>query len=218
MSGLQQPVLELLQAGRTRLAQILEDVERLSEGWSSELGLLEEPPEETVARAVDPVNAIGEIVFVASLELRLSEERLRSAGATSATTLLAECDSALRHLAKGLRAVVHAASRSREEPRVSAHVELAVSRQVRRAYARFRRRIAAAEAAPDLHSRFRAAGTQIAMLVGHEAYPRMRVRDRLVLQDLQRRILAWLRDGGIDAKAGEQLCKISPRASRCSRS
>lgn len=84
--------------------------------------------------------------------------------------------------------------------------ELEVSLRVRRVCAKLRRRVlAGGDPTPDsLCARLRSAGTAIAMLVGWEVYPCLRVRDRLQLRDIQRRILDWLRHDK-DATAGLRL-------------
>jgi hypothetical protein len=75
--------------------------------------------------------------------------------------------------------------------------ELQTSLAVRRAYGKFRARIlAGGDPTPDtLRARFRGAGTHIAKLVGWDIYPEMRVQDRLLLRELQQRVLDWLRGG-----------------------
>jgi len=142
---------------------------------------------------------VADIAFVARLELRQHGMRLAElARSRDAATLLAECDSALRHLHKAMTALDAAiANAIGAPPSVDFTSTLQVSLAVRRAYAKFRALVSErTEPEPDeLHARLRRSGIQIAMLIGWAAYPDLRIRDRLLLRGLQRRILAWLPDG-----------------------
>lgn len=154
--------------------------------------------------------AVEEIGFIAQLELRQRAERLRRLSAShGVVVLLSECDSSLRRVRKALNAVDAAiASAEGVSPRLDFTSELQTSLTVRRAYAKFRTRVLAGEEpTPEtIRARIRGIGTQIAMVVGWAAYPEMRVRDRLLLRELQQRVLAWLREGeGARFEAGLRL-------------
>ena len=166
--------------------------------WASHLGF-EQEIDAAVASKLGSRRAVDEIAFIAQLELRQREDRLSRVRSTQGpVALLGECDSSLRRIRKALNAVDAAiASAESIPPLLDFTSELQTSCAVRRAYAKLRARIllggTPTEAA--LRARFRAAGTQIATLVGWDAYPEMRVQDRLLLRELQQRILAWLRGG-----------------------
>lgn len=152
----------------------------------------------TLAAKLGSHQAVDEIAFIAQLELRQRGERLgRIRAAQGSAVLLGECDSSLRRLRKAMTAVDAAiANVEGVAPVLDFSSELQTSLAIRRAYARFRCQLVV-EGSPaevTLRARFRAVGTQIAILVGWDVYREMRVQDRLLLRDLQRRILAWLRD------------------------
>lgn len=113
--------------------------------------------------------------------------------------LLSACDSSLRRLRKALNAVdVIIASASSVPPLLDFSSELQTSLAVRRALAKFRARLGSdgPPTSESLRGRLRSIGTQIAILVGWDVHPELRVRDRLVMRGLQLRILAWLRGEG----------------------
>jgi hypothetical protein len=187
------------------LGEILDECERTGhsgeiDGRSPRTAELpfEQAIDVTMAASLGSRRAIEELAFIAQLELRQRAERLeRVQVGQGAAPLLGEADSSLRRIRKTLSAVEAAIAGAQRVPaRLVFTSELEVSRAIRRSYAKFRARLHAdQEPTPQtLQRRFRAAGTQIAMLVGWDVYPEMRVRDRLLLRDLQQRILAWLRD------------------------
>ncbi|HSD88958.1 MAG TPA: hypothetical protein VLB44_15630 [Kofleriaceae bacterium] len=214
---LQPQTLSLVREGRALLGSILDHCKRVDPAdwiageattstWSSYLPF---------ERAIDATMAnlgshqvVEEIAFIAQLELRQREERLERVRPSQGTTvLLGECDSSLRRVRKALNAVDAAiATVESVPPLLDFTSELHTSLAVRRAYAKFRSRVmAGGEPTPDmLRIRFRGVGTQIAKLVGWDIYPEMRVQDRLLLRDLQQRVLDWLR-GGTDTTAASGL-------------
>ena len=143
--------------------------------------------------------AVGDLAFLAQLELRQRKARLeRVAACRSAVAIIGECDSALRRIRKVLTAIDVAFARAGIAPQSLDYAsELRISLCVRRACAKLRASIVApGEPTPAaLRARLRRAGTAIAVLVGWDVYPHLRVRDRLALRELQRRILDWLREG-----------------------
>lgn len=160
------------------------------------------PFEKAIDVAVDspaePLSAIEDLAFLVQLELRQRDARLARVRATGAqlANVIGECDSALRCIRKGLTALDVAIARAEHvAPLLDYSSELEDALSIRKAYAKFRRRVLASGSfsEADIHTRMRAAGTTIAVLLGWSAYPRLRVRDRLHLRDLQQRILAWLR-------------------------
>jgi hypothetical protein len=163
----------------------------------------------TVASGLGSREAVEEVAFMADMELGSRQRRLGGLSAdASAATVLEECDSCLRRVRKALTAVDAAiAGAEQVDPRLDYTSELESSLAVRRAYAKFRRRIleGGEPTEDDLYARFRAAGTQLAILVGWDAWPEMRTRDRLLLRSLQHRILDWLRSPSPDTTAGLRL-------------
>jgi hypothetical protein len=161
------------------------------------------------AQANASLRTVSDIAFLAQLELRQRKDRLdRVATCDSATAIVGECDSALRRISKALTSLDLALARAGvvAEPRLDFTSELEISLLVRKSCAKLRSRILAggAPTPQTLHTRLRLAGTTIAMLVGWDVYPCLRVRDRLQLRDLQRRVLEWLRTDR-DATAGLHL-------------
>lgn len=207
-------VLERLDDTRQLLERLLADADALGRGTRSlpppaaERGF-EHAVDATVSGQADDLQALGDVTSMALMELGQRRSRLQtlSAGGTR-DALLAECDSALRRMRKALSAVDTTLARcAGVKPTLPFNAELDVSLAIRRAYARFRQRVLAdgPPSANTLKSRLRLAGVQIAMLIGHEIYPELRIRDRLLLRSLQHRILAWLRAGGTDDAEGMRL-------------
>lgn len=149
-----------------------------------------------VEGAAPSLQAVEDIAFMVQLELRQRHERLeRIARVSDILTVLGECDSSLRRIPKGFGAIDLAIARAEGlTPVIDFSSECEDSLQVRGAYSKFRARITAGgEPTPaELYGRMRAVGTHIAVMIGWEAYPLLRVRDRLQLRALQRRILHWL--------------------------
>jgi hypothetical protein len=159
--------------------------------------------DETVAtKQLGSLRAVEEIAFMADLELRQRTERLTRVGAAQgAAALLGECDGSLRRIRKALNAVDAAIATAADvPPRLDFASELETSLAVRRAYAKLRARLVGVgqPTHETMRVRLRAVGTQIASCIGWDVYADMRVGDRLVLRDIQRRVLEWLR-GGNDA-------------------
>ena len=210
---LQPPTLELLQDTKQLLGSILDDCQRVEPGehgaddassapWTNSCLPFERAIDATMAM-LGSRQIVEEIAFMAQLELRQRQERLvRVRASQGGVALLGECDSSLRRIRKALNAVDAAIAKVESvSPLLDFTSELQTSLAVRRAYAKFRARVMAGgePTAETLRARFRGAGTQIAKLVGWEIYPEMRVADRLLLRELQQRILDWLRgaaDGG----------------------
>jgi hypothetical protein len=217
MAELQPATLRLLADARALLGSILDTCQHVAASdWIAEEGeLLWSASYLPFERALDATmgrlgshEAVDEIAFVAQLELRQRELRLERVRPQQGIALvLGECDSSLRRTRKALTAVdVAIATLEGVAPALSYESECTTSLAVRRAYAKFRARVMS-EGEPStatLRARLRGAGTQIAMFVGWEVYPDVRVQDRLLLRDLQRRILDWLRQGN-DASAAEGL-------------
>jgi hypothetical protein len=216
---LQPSTLCLVREGRALLASILdrctefEPVVRLGDSTATPVPNAYLPFERAIDATMANIGSqevVEEIAFIAQLELRQREDRLeRIRASQGAVALLGECDSSLRRIRKALTAVDAAIAKVEHvAPSLDFTSELHTSLAVRRAYAKFRARVlAAGEPTPDtLRARFRGAGTQIALLVGWDIYPDMRVQDRLVLRDLQQRILEWLRgDDTATAASGLRL-------------
>jgi hypothetical protein len=220
VNELQPATLTLLTDARSLLSSILETCETMDSADSTQdhdagtdnirISYLpfERAIDATVASKLHSRQAIEQIAFIAQLELRQRVERLEAVRPTQgAVTLLGECDSSLRRIRKALCAVdVTIARVASVPPLLDFSSELQTSLAVRRAYSRFRARVmAGSDPLPAaLRTRFRAIGTQIAIVIGWDVYPEMRVRDRLLLREIQHRVLTWLR-GGNDATAAAGL-------------
>lgn len=152
-----------------------------------------------VMSAPSSVSAVEELAFMASLELRQCDARIVSTRASgTAMNRLITCDTSLRRLRRGVAAVENQIAALTD---VAARIDLAphleISLRVRRAYGKFCRAVSGEgePTAESLRARLRSLGTQIAVLVGWDVYPEFRVQDRLLLHDLQHRVLDWLRAG-----------------------
>jgi len=216
VAELQPVTLTLLREARTLLGAILDACRQLapmesgeapSPVWSAYL-----PFERAIDATMSKLGSnqvVEEIAFIAQLELRQREERLdRLRASQGYVALLGECDSSLRRIRKAFTAVDAAIARFEDvAPLLDFTSELQTSLAVRRAYAKLRTRVMAdGEPSPEtVRARFRGAGTQIAILVGWDIYPEMRVQDRLLLRELQQRVLAWLRGEDATAAAGLRL-------------
>ncbi len=169
---------------------------------STVLGSPYAPFEQAVDAVLDTqrttsLRSAGDISFLAQLELRQRADRLqRLQSSSTAAAIVGECDSALRRIGKALTSMDVALARAGGvEARLNFTSELEVSLRVRKACAKLRERVLGdgTPTAENVHVRMRSAGTAIAMLVGWEVYPSLRVDDRLQLRELQRRVLDWLR-------------------------
>lgn len=201
---LQPVVAELLASAIAHLSAVLDAYEGDGALGSDALAAPYATFEQAIDAAVDAQadaspRAIGDLAFLAHLELRQRAERLgRVAACRSIIAIVGECDSALRRIRKALTSIDVAFARAGLAPQsLDFASELETSLSVRRACAKLRARVLGQGEPTDdtLHVRLRGSGTAIAMLVGWEVYPSLRVRDRLQLRELQRRILDWLRDG-----------------------
>lgn len=160
------------------------------------------------SQAKAPQQTVADIAFLAKLELHQRRERLsRLPASVTALAVVDECDSALRRIRKALASLDLAIARAGlGVARLHFTSELEVSLRVRKACAKLRARIlSAGTPTPEgLRAHLRGAGTALAVAVGWDVYPQLRVRDRLQLRELQRRVLDWLREPE-DAVAGLRL-------------
>ncbi|MBS2031989.1 MAG: hypothetical protein JST54_29090 [Deltaproteobacteria bacterium] len=216
VTELQPQASTLVGAALALVGEVLVACQRESEGQPP----APQPPiaglrfEQAIDRALsDAGNSallIGDIAFMAKLELRQRHDRVGALNKIQSTlSVLGECDSALRRIRKALGAIdIAIASHHHTPKRIDFQSELAISLQVRSAYAKFRRRMLSTDASTgaDLTAKLRGAGTNIAVMVGWAVYPDLRIRDRLQLRELQRRILAWLLpQHRVDLRAGMRL-------------
>jgi hypothetical protein len=139
---------------------------------------------------------VADIAFMGVTELRpklASIERLHER--MDGWEVVSECGSGVRRVIKSLTALEGAlCERGGIESELSFASEVSRSLEVRRQYARLRQSIAGEQPTPDTLLRaLRRVGTSIAILVGRDIYPELRVHDRRQLRELQGRILVWLR-------------------------
>lgn len=141
--------------------------------------------------------AVGDIGFLAGLELRQRADRLgRLVPRSSHQAIIGECDSALRRIRKAMTTIDRALARAGvTAPRLDFASELETSLEVRRVYAKLRARVKAVgePRGETFYVQLRSVGTAIATVVGWKGYPNLRVRDRLQMRELQRRLLEWFR-------------------------
>lgn len=166
--------------------------------WSSE-----QPPESTgeFLRELDEAAVkagpqVGDLAFmgVAALEpKRAALERLRSC--EDKWLVVAECSSARRRILKALTALEAAlAVEEGRRTRLTFGSELSRSLQTRQQYTKLRRTLVASDFAPErAKAQLRKAGTSIAIFIGKDIYPDLRISDRRQLRSIQVRIIDWLR-------------------------
>lgn len=143
-------------------------------------------------------SGVGDVAFMAQVELRHRADRLSRI--IVGDVLLAECDGALRRVARALTALDRAIARAngaRESLTFDANLDLSLS--IRRAYGQFRRRIVQIEHSTAAgRERLLGSGREIATLVGLPFYTQLRLGDRLHLRSLQQRLITALRAAPID--------------------
>ncbi len=169
---------------------------------------LERVLDSAVETRLGSVRVVEEMAFIAGLELRQRSERVRRLRrGANCRAILVECDGALRRIRKALEAVDAAIARAcGVEPRLEFRSELQASLLVRAAYVRIRAQFEQlSQLSKPVSTRIRIAGTQIATAIGWDAYVHMRIADRLLMRELQVRILNWLADEVPDEIAGERL-------------
>lgn len=151
---------------------------------------------------------VGDLGFLASLELRQRLERLeRLVAGSQPWAIVGECDGALRRIRKALTAIDHGLEQAGAgKARLDFSSELEISLDVRRAYGRLRARVRGiGTPQPEtFYVQVRAIGTALATVVGWRGYSNLRVRDRLQLRELQRRLLDWFRSER-DIAAGQRV-------------
>ncbi|MBX3248860.1 MAG: hypothetical protein KF901_16915 [Myxococcales bacterium] len=159
----------------------------------------------------DAGQRVADVAFLGLSELRQKMSPRRVAEMSDGWDVVAECGSALRRTIKALTAIEVVLARAEGfEAKLGYESEASRSIEVRREYARLRRTIAREGAPADteaLRRAFRRVGTAIAMLIGRDVYPDLRIHDRRQLRALQARILDWLRavDAPIAATEGGRL-------------
>lgn len=157
--------------------------------------------------AVDQAEAeerVADVCFLGSVALAPKRESLeRVSRSQDVWDIVAECDSTRRRIIKTLTALeISLAEAERRPSRLAFTSELATSLETRRQYALLRSKITRQELTADVaETIFRRVGTAIAILVGQDIYPLLRIADRRQLQNLQARILDWLRSKKGDSDA-----------------
>lgn len=200
--------------------RVVADVSRLSETrTNTDAMFAESPPIPYLAfeRAVDvavvqetgwSLATVGDLGFLASLELRQRLERLeRLVAGSQPWAIVGECDGALRRIRKALTAIDRGLERAGVgKARLDFSSELEISLEVRRAYGKLRDRVRSiGTPQPEtFYVQVRAIGTALATVVGWRGYSNLRVRDRLQLRELQRRLLDWFRSDR-DIAAGQRV-------------
>lgn len=157
-------------------------------------------------RARSSIQAVDDVAFLVSIELRQRLDRLDRVEAwSSPISVIGECDGALRRVRKGIGAVDAAiASFERRPPILAFASELEHALRVRRAYARFRSYVVRTDASDPSGALRGVVGRICALSEGHVA-PLLRVGDRLRIFELRERIEAWLRDPARSVADGERL-------------
>lgn len=198
-------VIDVLRDAQHVVSEVLRTCERLSRNEST--GIASEPPppyvpfEHALDVAVDRTSspsfeAIGDIGFLASLELRQRLERLERVREGNHWAIVYECDSALRGVRKAMMALDQGLARKHgAEPRLDYASEIEIAISVRRTYAKLRARVRSVgePQGETFYVQLRSIGTALAVVVGGRGYPDLRIRDRMQLRELQRRLIDWFR-------------------------
>jgi hypothetical protein len=199
-------VIELLDRGCAAMASIIARYESPADLPSSDRELDDDIFAPRPATARSPVALVGDIAFMASAEMRQHHHRLQTHRPDGDTQeMIRDCGSALRAIQKSLYAV---------EPRICeleklsrflpSHLE--TSLQVRRHYRKLWHFavVLGDVTTSGVRAALRGAGTRISILAGSDVYSLLREDDRFYIQELQLRILDWLRDS-TDASAGVRI-------------
>jgi len=109
-------------------------------------------------------------------------------------SIISECDGSRRRIVKTLTMLESALARTEgRETRLALSSELNRSLETRRRYARLRKTFLVEEFSPKRAGMIlRRSKTAIAILIGHDVYPELRITDRRQLRSLQARIADWL--------------------------
>ncbi len=153
---------------------------------------------------------LSELMAMAGFHLSMKTTLVRNALHKDRWELLDACHSALRGTRKALVALEHVACEERgEAPLLDYRTELDLSLQVRLAFAKFREAVrsvlpagAPAEGAgPGIVRLLQGGSTALAVLVGRDAYPHLRARDRRQIRALQHKLLSAMRAQGAERDA-----------------
>ncbi|MCA9706582.1 MAG: hypothetical protein KDK70_12085 [Myxococcales bacterium] len=168
---------------------------------------------EQVDRTVEAfaTSASADIAFIAKLEMQsLGRELDAITPAWDGWKVIELCERIRRHIVKATTALRRTLGQEMAFvlPGDEIYVtELARSIRVRRRLGVFRRRVIETEhthgRAMDL--RLRLVGTNIAMLICRSEYRDFRIGDRVLLRDIQRTILAYLRDAERSYQGGDRI-------------
>lgn len=141
---------------------------------------------------------IGDLAFLGLLEFSHRMEPHRISTMEDGWDVVAECGVTLRRIAKVFGTLeVPLAALAGCEPALDLTSELLTSLEIRRQYARLCRTIDSVPVPAHpaaMVKALRGVGTAIAMLVGREVYPELRIFDRRQIRALQTRIIEWLRE------------------------
>ncbi len=186
------PLSELLREAVQLLEMLESDAEcdedaGLDQPWDS----VESSSDSHLALA--PGGELGNVAFTARLELSRAAASL--AGATSREALIVACDRGRRKLRRCAEAVLDSAPEERVQteppgPQVSA-VESALI--VRVAYGQFREALPACDPTDpaSVMRAIRISVNAVSRLLGGRAYEHIRHADRLMLRELQQRMVHW---------------------------
>ncbi len=147
--------------------------------------------------ANDMATHVADIVFMGCWEIKQKHAELTDPADLTPDEVLARCTSARRRTLKALCAVEMAVCDCdglTSELATMYRSELDCALAVRRAFAAFRHAITGtASAAQTPLAQLRGIGVAVARLIGTDGYLYTRAEDRELVDELQRRVLTWLR-------------------------
>lgn len=159
-------------------------------------------------KEVDSADHVGGLAFMARGELREKTRRLESFGEEfDSWEIIDGVGSALRKVVKTATALDQLIGQSTGKVYLDFETELDSSLEVRQVYGKLRRDLARPidpTGGDGLRLGVQNASTAIARLIGRDAYPKLRIADRVEIRSLQKRLLEWV-SGPSDASAGRRL-------------
>jgi len=209
-------VIESLKTALSLTGQLLEEFDQSAQNTDSRESfnveierIVDVVANNTLSTGALSYTKLADIAFISSIELTTHSKKLGQLrdGLTS-WELIAAYSSALRGITKTMSAIEFILCDIHSCPeRLNFQTQLEYSQRSRRAYLHLRR-VFLKQGAPSeqtIYAHMRSAGTQIAVLIGQDIYPHLRVEDRAQLREIQHKILNWLRDEEVGPLVGIRL-------------
>jgi hypothetical protein len=142
-----------------------------------------------------PEQQLGDLAAMARMEISRRREQIIDGGGLSVRwTLIGNSSGCRRNLHKALAAVEQSiCALDGLQPEIAPLMRIETSLEIRMVYKKFTAQIkkATEQGTADLPARLRSVGNTMAILIGREVYPQIRISDRAALRGLQRRVHDW---------------------------